>query len=144
MSLNKILGTVALTFWIGLSGCTVKYEAYRFNGKIKGEQIIFETNEVQSSLEVIRTDGVRIIYRDHSNNDLKIDRLEMIVNGVTLIYHSKNETDPEDPNWSEVSAEAQKQFDDYLIKIKEEKERIKQRGVEILKSKSIFREGEQK
>lgn len=137
MSLNKIIGAAALTFCLGLSSCTSKYEDYRFYGKINGEQINFIPSEGgRNELTVLRTDGVRIKYYDWANCDLKIDLLEMVVNGVTLEYRTS------DPNWPEVSTEAQKQFDNYLLKIKEEKERIKQSGVEILKSKSIFREGE--
>ena len=124
-TLNKILcvGAAALTLLLGGCDRTI----YNYKGMINGEQIKFEgTKSIGTGLNVLlvrRTDGRVIEYLDNQNNNLKLENVNVIVDGNTTYYKMDKIGRP-------IIEEAQKQFDSYLGKIKEEK--IKQ-GLESIK-----------
>ncbi len=154
MSLNKILGAAALTFWIGLVGCSREAGKsdlqYHFDGKLGADRVRFYEPKVPDHdktcshfganvLEITRSDGVKIIYTDWTpdvkSDNLKVDEVKIIKSGVELVFNSQSIT------WQEMLPEAQKQFDNYLQKILDRKKDVEREGIDLLRTRSIFREG---
>ncbi len=145
MNLVRLIRDVVLpvAFLIGVAGCgNYPDKQYQFKGKINGESVEFsERNSCEAfrnnlnKLVVERTDGVQIIYEDiDGSNDLKIDSLTIISSEGELKYNKKDDKEV----WTGLYYEAQSQFESYLQKIVEHK---KQAGLQKLREKSIFREG---
>src|SRR3989344_7069083 len=116
---------------LGLSGCAstktvrsfyskpLNYDnpEYHFKGILNEEQVNFyETEDGNCNvLEVTRKNGVIVKYLDYSNQDFRLERVDVTKDDTTTDYYSN------DKSAVEVIAEAQKQFDEYLKKILEAK-----------------------
>lgn len=143
-----------MTFLIGMVGC--RRDAgksdlqYHFDGKLGEDRVRFYEPKVPDHgdacshfganvLEITRSDGVKIIYTewtlDVKSDNLKLDEVKIIKSGVELVYNSQSIT------WQEMLPEAQKQFDDYLQKILDHKRNVEREGIDLLRTRSIFREG---
>ena len=129
-TLNKILtiGTASLTLLLG--GCSESQEEYECNGKIGEDQVEFSQRlrlrgwgYDDNVLSVTKPDGRVIEYCDSVNEDLKLEGVQITKNENTTFYGYDEIGKP-------ILEEAQKQFDSYLSKIKEEKIR---QGLENLK-----------
>ena len=123
--MGKNLKNIIAAAFLGatsLVGCYTHPE-YKFGGKIGDEIVIYEENRsadirlgFHTYLTVIKPDGREINYIDSSSvSDLKLERVTISKEGNFLSYES------EDVIGKPVVEEAQKQFDDYLQKIKEAK-----------------------
>lgn len=140
----KIATVIASVTVLGiLTGCGPDNPEYNFSGKIGDEYVKFyERGDMGqfNYLEVVRPDGKKLVYRDISFNDLKIEELEIITEEQSRTFDKKN--------YPEVIAEAQKRFDEYLRKIKgikpKLKEMEKEEALEILKKNPDKQEEENK
>jgi len=106
---NLFLGT-ALT----LAGCEFGNNLeYHFNGKIGEEQVNFYEADFGrfNILEIVKVDGNRVQYTD-SDNDLELN---------WIFYEKSNRQyffEPYESSKDTLFQKVQKQFDDYLKKIK--------------------------
>lgn len=127
-----IVGTTLLSF---IYGCGPDYEKHHFHGEIEGEIVEFKERCYGRGhfiyvLNVKKEDGREISYKDYLKGDLKIEYVTIKKHDLTFEYYIHNNVG------SVVVEEAQKQFDDYLIKIgklkKEDSEReIKEKEKKI-------------
>jgi len=109
---------------IGFNGCG-KDDKYHFNGEIDGEKIRFFEEKLGSNyLEVIKLDGRKITYGDTDFSPDYINYLIITKDGETKEYFSYDEIG------KPIIKEAQEQYEGYLKKILEEKERIKQEKIQ--------------
>lgn len=121
MSLRKTLAGIVMVGALALgAGCSKDYSAYNYDGKIGEEQVKFKQKHYNFSppsdniLTVTKPDGTIVTYADREKDDLKLEYVVIIKGGVTTKYWRDEVGKP-------VLAEAQRQFDDYLQKIKESK-----------------------
>jgi len=130
MTIRKALTSIVLTgLALGGIGCA-NYREYHFDGKIGKEGVEFyEAEGFQlNALNVTKPDGKKIMYADEYGEDLKLE-------AVTIKYGegSFEKTYRQE----KVLEKAQKQFDDYLQKIKETKaEEKKRKTAQKLEEKS--------
>lgn len=99
---------------IGLTGCGADNRSYHFDDKLDGEQVKFYETGPRGEynfLEVTKPDGRTILYKDVDDNDLKIDYVNIRIGNKTETYSRSIEVD------RPVIEKAQRQFDDYLQKI---------------------------
>jgi len=117
MVIKKTLATlVALLGLVGISGCSEKKDTqYNFDGNIGNEKIKCERQSNDLVLEVTKKDGRKIIYQDYAR-DLKLDYVTVIIDSANKRYFSLD-----DEIGKAVVNEAQKQFNEYLDKIKQGK-----------------------
>ena len=105
------LATIGLT-----GGCNDKN--YSFDFTIGNEHVtLSKTLVFNPRLEVIRGDGTVITYLNMNSDDVSTYRVIITKDGVTTSYNN-------DEIGKLVIGEAKKQFDDYLIKIKGEKDEV--------------------
>lgn len=113
-TLTSIIGASFLAF--SSAGCEAKYDKYRYNGKIGEEQVEFRSEyfwgDDRNFLTIRKPDGRVIKYADAEKNDLKLEWVEITKDDKTKGYTDNEIGKP-------VLEEAQKQFDNYLQKIKE-------------------------
>jgi len=116
--MKRTLTGIALAgaFAIGGLSCG-SHNEYDYSGKFKGEQIYFSSSLFVNYLTVIRADGTRINYMDDVGNDLKLGCVSIIPKDKNMTFYRNDKVG------QKVLEEAQKQFDDYLAKILEEKQR---------------------
>lgn len=119
MGLRQTLREIVLAGAITASGCAPNYSAYSYDGRIGEEIVTFYTNynsgciiPNENTLKVIKPDGRVIVYSDFANEDLKLESVEITLNGQTVTYTNDNEIG------RKILAKAQKQFDYYLRSIK--------------------------
>lgn len=122
-----------------LVGCGPNNKSHHFNGMLDGEKVKFWEGGNMGNynfLEVVRPDGRVIIYRDEQNDDLKIEEVVIKVEGKESKTYSKR-IKVDQP----IVEEAQKQFDEYLKKIFDYKQK---EGMELIgkedikKSKGVY------
>ncbi len=117
-TLNKILlFCIGILPSLSFSGCSRSQEEYSYNGKIGEEKVEFKEEkrlffQDNNYLAVTKKDGRQIIYVDNLNEDLKLDY-------VTILFEKEGITYIKDEIGTSIIKEAQKQFDEYLIQIKE-------------------------
>ena len=106
---------------IGITGCSSQSYKYKFDRDIDGERVIFNPSNFMTYnvLQVKKSDGRTIEYFVRSNNSDIVDRLNIITNSWTKTYMDDEIGKP-------VIAEAKKQYNNYLRRILEEKDRIRQ------------------
>ena len=119
--MKRTLTSIALAGALAIGGLSCgTHNEYDYNGTLGKEDINFRSNWLLRTnyLKVIRADGTIIKYFDADRNDLRLE-------SVVIIDKDKNVTSYfNDKVGQKVLEEAQKQFDDYLAKICEEKQRI--------------------
>jgi len=121
MTIKKTLISIVLAgaLALGISGCRKDHSQYVYNGKIGEDQVTFTEKKYflgsddDNILIVKKSDGRFIRYVDRLGEDLKLENVEIKANGQTINYTANDEVG------KPILAEAQKQFDVYLQKIKE-------------------------
>lgn len=112
--MKKLTSMVCGALALGNIGCSSIYE---YSGKIGKDKALFKFSidipSGRNKLIIIKPDGRGIEYIDSSGNDLKLESVEIIKNGITKKYFIDNEVG------KPVVEKAQEQFDAYLKKIKE-------------------------
>ena len=121
--INRVVKTGLTALLIGtIIGCS-EHPQYLFKGRIDGQNIEFSESlfPSQNRMIIIKDDGRKIVYIDiNEGNDLKIDRIEITNKmGETQVYTKINMKGAEENLFNE----AQRQFDEYLKKILEYKEK---------------------
>lgn len=126
MGLEKTLASFVFMggFVLGAGGCTNYSKQYAWDGKIGEEEVQFSTlSDVKFTdskwytniITVTKSNGREVRYIDGENNDLLVDSVDIRTDGVAVPYDSTN------PILKPFFEQAQIQFDDYLVKIKEAK-----------------------
>ena len=123
MEIKKALTSLVLAGSLTLStfsnlGCRGDLSGYTYQGQINGNQVAFRQDrgfagETINTLTVKKADGRVITYTDSGGGDLELNFVEITKDKQITRYHSNNEVE------EEIMREAQKQFDDYLKRIKE-------------------------
>ncbi len=108
-----VAGTLA-----AIAGCSVGHSYLQYDGKIGEEDVSFTEENFamfadDNILVVEKPDGTQIKYVDSVRDDLKIEYVEITVDGVTQRYR------PNDPVGDPIVEKAQAQFTDYLMQIEE-------------------------
>lgn len=118
--LKLALITISAAGIFGLTGCGADNKSYHFDDKLDGEHVQFYEKGPAGEynfLKVIKPDGREILYKDVNDNDLKIDYVNIRIGNKTETYSSSIEVD------KPIIEKAQRQFDDYLQRIWDYKQR---------------------
>jgi hypothetical protein len=116
MKLKKTICALAVALSIGAAGCGKAHSEYTFDEEIAGESVKFSTGYKflipdNNYLNVVRQDGASVQYCDESFSNLKLEKVCITpVNEKRMCYF-------DDEVGTEALAEAQIQFNDYLVKI---------------------------
>lgn len=119
LSLAALLGGA-----LAISGCGRDY-VHSYDNNIDGEWVRFYQTGIyreNSYLEVTRKDGTVVKYYDEEDHDKKIEKVEITKNDVVTVYER-------DLAGEMIVEEGQKQFDEYLEKIVEEKRKRGMRDI---------------
>ena len=122
----------ALAMALAVGGCVAKNSQYNFKGEIDGEKVEF-ISEIglfadNSNLYVTRTDGTLVKYADVVREDDKIESV------CITPPESEKKCFYNNAVGKEALAEAQTQFDDYLAKILDYKQK---EAMKLIKPKDI-------
>lgn len=130
--LKLVITIISAVGLLGLTGCGPDNKDYHFNSKIGEEYAQFwEEGDFGefNYLKIIRADKKEVLYKDVRFNDLKIESIEIKIGGEPKPFGQEK--------YPSLIEEAQKQFDEYLSKIKEAKQKIQklneQEALDILK-----------
>lgn len=108
--INKLTKLAMIPILAGsLNGCA-DHKEYHFDGNIGNENVLFYEDFNKNILKIGKPRGEEIAYVDDYNGNLKIDYVVIWKNKEVVEYENKN-----------LDESRQKEFDSYLLKIKETK-----------------------
>ena len=130
MKFKKTICALAMAMAVG--GCNAKNHLYDFNGEIDGEKVEFVSeyhfSVDDNNLTVTRTDGTLVKYTDNYREDDKIESVCITPPNVEEKCFYDNAVG------QETLAEAQTQFDGYLAKILDYKQK---EGMKLIKPNTV-------